>query len=105
VKYRRMLMSVVALSMLSACSFVKTVPGSEKIKLLTSSDVVNCQKIGDSHTQTMHQVGFVNRSTETLTSELTVLAKNDAAKMGGNAVAPLSSLKDGMMMFGLYHCD
>lgn len=89
---------------LSACSWVQPLPNADQVVVLKISDVQKCQKLGSTRSQTLDKITFISRSEEAKYQELVALAKNEAVRMRGDTVVPLSEIKDGVMEFGIYNC-
>lgn len=89
---------------MAGCSWVKPIPGAEKVVLLSVSEVSKCQKLGSTMTQTLDKVSLYNRDEKAIKDELIALAKNEAVRMQGDVVVAMSPLKDGTMQFGIYNC-
>lgn len=90
---------------LAGCSWVKV---SEQGALVAVSDydaVAHCSKLGFTRSLVAHKIGFIERDAETMTQELTDLAKNEAALMGGDTIVPRAPVKQGQMVFDVYRCQ
>lgn len=92
-----------ALLGLSACSFVEVNPGAEHIILSNAGD--NCKRLGQTTVSVLHEVAYIDRNPETIEQELQILAQNAAAKMGGNAIWPVSEVAKGSRDFAVYRCQ
>jgi len=88
--------------LISACSFVELRPEAQHVIL--SNDESSCKRLGETTVSVMHEVGFFDRSEDTVADELLTLAKNSSAKMGGNAVWPASEIEEGEQSFVIYRC-
>jgi hypothetical protein len=91
-----------SLALLSGCSFVDTVPGSERVVI--SYDTDNCKKIGDSKVKVLSEIAGIDRSEETIEEELNTLARNAAFEQGANTIKPASDIVDGSRSYSLYRC-
>lgn len=99
----RYVLSIVALC-LSACTWVEPTKEGSEVSVVTASSIESCKKLGTTKTSVKHKVGFVTRSEEKVTEELTTLAKNRAAEMGGNAIVANGAASEGSMDFTIYKC-
>ena len=92
---------------LTACTWVKVSSEGEGVRVLTTAQAQNqsCERLGQTHTQTVDKVLFVKRSNRKQNEELQKLAKNEAAKMGGNAVVADGEIVDGRQTFVIYKCN
>lgn len=97
---------VAALAILAAagCTWVKTTPGGEEVRVLTADRVSTCVKLGDTTVSLMHRVAGINRSQEKVRKELATLARNSAAEIGGDTVVATSPVRDGQQTFDVYQC-
>lgn len=97
------LASAVAIS-ISACTWVPTTEEGSKVTVVEAQHVSLCKKIGSTTSTVKDKVGIFNRSIETVTEELTNLAKNEAAKKGGDTLVAKGAPLDGSMSFDIYKC-
>ena len=89
----------------SSCTWVKLTPGGELVSVATSEAVSTCKKIGKTTVSIKSKVIGVKRKSETVENELSSLARNSAAKMGGNTIVPVSETVDGEKTFSVFQCD
>ncbi|WP_024851224.1 DUF4156 domain-containing protein [Hydrogenovibrio kuenenii] len=89
---------------LSACTWVKPTAGGENVVLVKDYNVKDCKKLGSTTTNVADKIGIIKRDPETIQKELATLAKNTAAKMGGDSIVATSPLQDGTMTFAIYKC-
>jgi len=90
--------------LLSGCSFVKLSKQAEDVLVLKPYQARECEQLRRTTSQVMNKVGFVNRNEESMEEELTILAKNTAIELGGNAVVPDSPITEGKQRFIIYNC-
>jgi hypothetical protein len=97
---------IALLSMLSACTWVQLSPGGEEVTVLTLAQANNrsCELLGRASSTTMDRIVVVDRSDERQQRELITLARNEAANMGGNAIAPQANISNGRQQFNVYNC-
>jgi len=93
-----------ALSMLSACSWVKTTKSGQQVTVKTYQQVTDCRKLGYTRSSVLDKIGFFQRDTDTMTKELQILAQNEAALMKGNTIVARGPVKNGQMIFDVYLC-
>ena len=97
--------SVAALVLLfSGCSFVKVSDEGAQVAQANPADVVNCREIGDVDSKTTARVLF-NRNKTSVQQELIDLARDQAAKLGANAIVPVGEPVDGQQTFKAYACS
>ena len=99
----RLLCVLLCLSV-SACAWVKLTPGGEKVRVLDASEISTCEVLGNSTVSLLAKVAGINRNEEQVTKELSMLARNAAAEMGGDTVVPISEVKEGKRSFAVYKC-
>ncbi|NKB32561.1 MAG: DUF4156 domain-containing protein [Pseudomonadales bacterium] len=85
-------------------SWVQVTDEGDSVRLGTSQEVANCQRVGRAQAQTLSRVIVVERGGERLQEELTRLARNEAGTMGGNVIVPESVIEEGRQSFGVYRC-
>ena len=88
----------------SACTWVKVSPAGARVAVRTADQVANCKYIGvASGTTIANALG--RRDPRKLEEEVTALAKNEAAKIGGNVIVAKSALLAGTQDFTVYLCE
>jgi hypothetical protein len=87
-----------------ACTWVPLTAEGEQVELLPEGAGA-CEHVGQTRVRTTPRVWIFARRDRKVDEEQTALARNEAARMGGNAVAPLEpSHADGERLFGVYRC-
>lgn len=99
----KLIVAVLCLA-ISACAWVKLSPGGEKVRVLEASEVATCKELGNTTASLMAKVAGINRNEEKVAKELEMLARNAAAKMGGDTVVAVSAVEDGQRTFAVYQC-
>jgi len=89
---------------LSACNWVAVTEAGETVRIATTAEIGECERLGRTNTQVRDRVGFVDRSVENVQEELTGLARNEAAEMGANTIVAESVISGGRQTFGVYRC-
>ena len=89
---------------LTGCSFVQLSDGGRGVIQAGAGDVANCQAVGVVSATTQSRV-VLERGTEKIAEELIVLARNQAADLGANAVVPIGPVDNGAQSFRAYRCD
>ncbi len=90
--------------LLAGCTFVQLSDAGAGVAQLGSGDVANCESKGVVSTQTRAKV-VISRSEEAVREELTVMARNEAAKLGANAIVPIAQPEDGAQSFRAFLCN
>ncbi len=88
---------------LSGCSFVQLSEGGNGVAQAAPADVVNCESVGVVSATTRSRV-VVNRGSAKVREELIVLARNQAADLGANAIVPIGEAQNGAQSFRAYRC-
>ena len=86
------------------CTYVKLQTNAEEVAVLDERRAEKCEKIGETRVSVAERVGFVARGDKAIAEDLEILARNSAADMGGDTVAPLGEVQDGKQQFGVYNC-
>ena len=89
--------------LLGGCSFVQLSDAGANVAQLGGGDVANCEEKGVVSSQTRDRV-VINRSAAAVQEELTVLARNEAARLGANAIVPIGEPQEGAQRFRAYYC-
>lgn len=101
------LVSAAAVStLLAACSsnWVQISPEGQRVAAVTAADVASCTRLGVASVNALDRIAFVDRGARRLQQELVTLARNEAARMGGNRITPESTIEDGRQTFGVFRC-
>ena len=88
---------------ISACSGIKLTDEGEKVRVLDPSEVSSCRELGKTNTSVTSKI-IVDRPEETVSEELRVIARNSAARMGGDTIVPLTVIEGGSQTFVVYKC-
>ena len=95
---------IVLLLTLAGCTFVRLSDAGANVAQLNPADAINCQELGLITSNTKAKV-VVNRSRDAVSEELIVLARNEAATMGANAIVPVGDVENGTQRFRAYRCN
>ncbi len=88
----------------SGCTWVRVSPEAEGVRLVSPERASSCERIGSAHSRTSTAVGPFARAPKKIREEQASLARNEAARMGGNAISPEGPAEDGEQAFGVYRC-
>lgn len=97
-----LLIALVFLS--SACTWVKLSADAEQVKLVTAEQIKSCKLLGKTTVMVKATVATFARNEEKVQTELETLARNNALELEGNAVYPMTPVKDGKQVFEVYRC-
>ena len=96
---------IINLLFITACTWVTLMPEAESVQVSTAGGIVDCQKKGQASVSLKDSVIGIKRGTKQVKKELTILGKNSALNIGGNAIVPASEIKDGKQTFDVYTCQ
>ncbi len=88
----------------TACTWVKPTARSHEVVLLNQDQIVNCVKKGSTTSKTVSKIAIVPRNNDKIFSELVMLAKNEAAILGGDSIVAEGRMEEGRQTFGVYRC-
>ena len=101
----RILLAASLALVVGACAWVKLTPGGESVRVVTAAHVASCKKLGATHAKTSTRVGIFTRSPRKIDEELEYLARNEAALMGADAIAPQGpTSSEGRRSFDVFRC-
>lgn len=100
---KKLVLSCVVLCLV-ACTWVKPDAAAKSVVLASEDMVVDCKQIGQASSSVKHRLGALKRNEEKVARELVTLAKNEAARLGGNAVVPKSDIVEGVQEFTVFSC-
>lgn len=89
---------------LQACTWVKPTEGGEKVVVAQAQGINNCERKGAVESALKSRVAGVDRNATKVAGELETLARNEAARMGGDTIVAESTVWDGKQTFGVYRC-
>lgn len=98
--------AVVASSILlmSACSWVDLSDAGTQVLVRTHDQARDCEKLGSTSASVKSNIWFYDRKPQKMATELQTLARNEAAKMGGNTIVIDSAITGGAQRFRVYKC-
>jgi hypothetical protein len=97
-------LAAVLTAMLGACTWVKTTPEGESVRVAAADTVGACERKGKVTVSVKNRVSGVERKPTKVETELATLARNEAALLGGDTVVAESSVADGRQVYGVYQC-
>jgi len=95
---------VLLLPVLSACTWVPLTDEGASVQLRTLEQARACEQKSRVTVSVRDKVAGMARNEDKMRGELETLARNEAARVGGNAVAAESEPTDGRQVFLIYHC-
>ncbi|MGA8278457.1 MAG: DUF4156 domain-containing protein [Rhodanobacteraceae bacterium] len=101
----RTLVPIALIAALAACSWgIKLDSGGEKVRTAWNGRVEGCRNIGKVTVSVLDRIGPIDRSGMAVRDELEVMARNQAAEMGADTVAPIGEPQDGAQSWDAYVC-
>lgn len=88
-----------------ACTWVPLTPEGERVEVLPEGAAASCERLGQTRVQTTTRIWIFARSEARVREEQESLARNEAARMGGNAVSPVEAAEGGARLFGVHRCS
>lgn len=89
---------------LSGCTWIELTDAGARVAQGTESAVADCELIGDVTASTQDRV-LLKRGRGKVAEELIVLARNEAATLGGDTIVPAGPMVDGRQEFAVYRCE
>ena len=91
--------------LLGGCTWVPLDKSADGVQLATAAEVEKCHRLGKVSTKVAYKVAGIERSEKKVATELATLARNEAAQMQGDTIAPESEIVTGRQTFGIYRCN
>ena len=93
-------------ALLAACqSWVDLTEKGRDVTIVTPATADNCARLGRVTARAPDHVIGLRRNPERLERELALLARNEAAQLGANAILATSEVTDGRQTFDALNCD
>lgn len=89
---------------LHACTWVKTTPEGQSVRVASAAEVNACERKGKVTVSVKSRVSGVERKPTKVASELATLARNEGALLGGDTVVAEGDVSEGRQVFGVYRC-
>lgn len=93
-----------ALALSGGCSWVSLSPDAESVEAVPIERVDGCRKIGESRVGVRDRVAAVQRTPGKVREELERLARNEAARLGGDRIVALGPVSEGSRTYAVYDC-
>lgn len=88
----------------ASCTWVKLTEAGGTVAVKSPAEITDCELIGRTMSMSRAEIAGLDRNREKLATELETIARNEAARMAANAVAPLSEIEGNEQRFGAYTC-
>lgn len=90
---------------LGACSWgIKLDAGGDKVRTAWDGKVAGCKQLGKVTVSVLDRVGPLDRNNLKVRDELEVMARNQAAGMGADTIAPIDEPHEGEQSWNAYAC-
>lgn len=86
------------------CTWIELTDAGAAVRQGTPSAVEDCRLVGTVTSTTQNRV-VLERGRAKVAEELIVLARNEAATLGGDVVVPAGPMRDGRQDFNVYRCE
>jgi hypothetical protein len=89
---------------LGGCAGLKLTTAGEKVRVLAPDEVESCRELGKTNTSVTSVLMGVPRPDQVVAKELRIVARNSAARMGGDTIVALTVVDQGQQTFVIYKC-
>ncbi len=89
----------------SSCTWVKVSEQASSVAVANAANVRSCVYLNEVSVSVPNKVGFINRNTDKVATELATMARNEAATDGGDTIVPSSGVEKGRQRFNVYKCS
>jgi hypothetical protein len=97
-------LALLMLLVLSGCTWVPLSDAGAHVQLRTLEQARGCDRMSRVTVSVKNKIGGIARNEDKVRGELETLARNEAARVGGNAVAAETEPTDGQQTFLIYRC-
>ena len=87
------------------CSWVPLTEAGAEVRVVDALAARDCTRVGRVTASTRGRVAGLPRVEEKQAEELRALARNEAARLGANAVLPVSDIEEGRQQFDALVCE
>ena len=88
----------------SACRFVEVSETGEQVRVAQASEVTDCKELAQTTVKGVDKILAAKRIDRVVEREMRDMARNEAARIGGDTVVPVSEIVDGRQTFAVYRC-
>lgn len=103
----RLAITAVVTLVLGGCTWVELTDAGRDVRVVeTKAEAASedCERIGRISATTRERVMGMKRPDDTLREELAALARNEAARIGGNTIVALEAPSEGRQPFAVWRC-
>lgn len=98
-----LLLPMLLLPVLSACTWVHMAPGASAVRVV-AGEPSGCEKRGEVEVSVKHSLAFIERNPRKVRDELETLARNEAPGLQGDTLSPLGEPLRGAQRFAVWRC-
>jgi hypothetical protein len=103
-KYLNIVFVAVLAGCVHGCTWVKTTPVGESVRVVSADAVKDCQRKSKVIVSLKNRVAGVERNATKVANELATLARNEGGRLGGDTVVAESAVSEGSQEYGVYVC-
>ncbi len=86
------------------CTWIELTDAGAAVRQGTPTAVQDCRLVGTVTSTTQDRV-LLKRGRAKVAEELIVLARNEAATLGGDVIVPAGPMRDGRQDFSVFRCE
>ena len=101
---RMAMILVVLASTAMGCTYGSLTAAGEQVRVSDAAAVESCERIGKTNARTKAKVWVFKRGSNHIAEELEMMARDDAAEMGGTDVVAMGEVEEGRQSFEIYRC-
>lgn len=102
-KLSLLLIAVAAVT--SSCTWVKVSEQASSVAVANAANVRSCKFVNEVSVSVPNKIGFIKRDADKVATELTTMARNEAATDGSDTIVPSSKIENGRQSFNVYKCN
>ena len=103
-RYTQIVSVAVLAGVLHGCTWVKTTPEGEFVRVAAANAVADCKRMSKVTVSLKNRVAGVERNSDKVAKELATLARNEGGRLGGDTVVAESAIAEGSQTFAIYDC-
>ena len=96
--------SLVAVLVVGGCTWVKVSEEGAQVRVVQPHELGGCKRLASTTSKGVDHIMAAKRIDEVVERELRDMARNEAARIGGDTIVAESTIEDGRQTFGVYKC-
>ena len=101
---RKVMILAVLVSTAMGCTYGSVTEAGDQVRVSDAAAVERCEHVGKTNARTRAKVWIFKRGIDHQAEELEMMARDDAAEMGGSDVVAAGEIEDGRQSFEIYRC-